>query len=176
MYWKRKGTHLKNREGEKKNNPWILWSGRESLNCPDVLGNKLFSLDDDWPCFSKSAQWPPETTTKHIFPLLSLCVYTFYMCVFCLLKSSVRAFKCVWEQIADRWVGRERVQGGGFCIMLSTLMGLPKYHIYFTCGFQGWGGGAEFIKNKTNSKQGISAKLPGSLKVYFLSFPECLTF
>lgn len=72
-------------------------------------------------------------------------------------------------------MGRERVQGGGFCIMLSTLMGLPKYHIYFTCGFQGWGG-VEFIKNKTNSKQGISAKLPGSLKAYFLSFPECLTF
>lgn len=27
----------------------------------------------------------------------------------------------------------------------------------------------EFIKNKTNSKQGISAKLPASLKAYFLS-------
>lgn len=56
---------------------------------------KLFSLNNEWTHSSSSAQWLSETTTKHIFPLLSSRVYTLYMCVFCLLESLAMAFKCV---------------------------------------------------------------------------------
>ena len=36
-----------------------------------------------------------------------------------------------------------------FCILLSTLRGLK--HMYFTCGFQGWGKKEEFFTNKTQT-------------------------
>lgn len=58
------------------------------------------------------------------------------ICVFCLLEISAKAFKCAWEQIAVLWAGRESSECW-FCMMSCTLIGLTKYHIYFTCGLQG---------------------------------------
>lgn len=53
----------------------------ESLNHPSNLGNKLFSPNYNWTHFSTSVQWPPEFTTKHIFPLAIMCIYMLYVCV-----------------------------------------------------------------------------------------------
>lgn len=89
----------------------------ESLNHPSNLGNKLFSLNYDWTHFSTSVQWPPEITTKHIFPLLPLCVST-YVCVICVCSvywsSPPRLLNVFENKLLIHWVGRKRVQSGGF--------------------------------------------------------------
>lgn len=64
--------------------------------------------------FSKPSQWPPETT-KHIFPLSCHYVYIHFICVCSVYETpQPRLLNVLGEQIADRWVGRERVQCGGF--------------------------------------------------------------
>lgn len=57
-----------------------------------------------------SVQWPPEITTKHIFPLLSLCVHIYVVCVCSVYRSPLPRFLNVFKsKLVIQWVGRERV-------------------------------------------------------------------
>lgn len=85
-----------------------------------------------------------------------------------LLESTPRLSN-VLEQFADPLGGQGMGPVLWFSIMTSTLMGLTKYSICFTCGFQGNGGEEVGISQKSSihREQRIMIKLPGSLRPIF---------